>query len=88
LQPGFREKNFVDLQETISLMHEAIDRFNTMLIELVALPGFANHVHYIDLRNTLRTDSTYKDWWANELHPTEKGFAAVTAKFAGILGTL
>jgi hypothetical protein len=88
LQPGFREKNFEDLQGTISLMHEAIDRFNTMLIELVALPQFANHVHYIDLRYTLRTDSTYKDWWANELHPTEKGFEAVTAKFADLLGTL
>ena len=88
LQPGFREKNFDDLPETINLMHEAIDEFNTMLTKLIALPDFANHVHYIDLRNTLRTDNTYKDWWANELHPTEQGFEAVTAKFAAILATL
>jgi hypothetical protein len=87
LQPGFREKNFDDLQETIGLMREAIDLFNAMLVELTAMPQFA-HVHYVDLRGTLRTDDTYTDWWANELHPTEPGFEAVTARFAQVLETI
>jgi hypothetical protein len=84
LQPGFREKNFEDLQETIMLMRDVIDRFNSMLIELAGMPEFA-HVRYIDLRGVLKTDTTYKDWWGNELHPTEKGFEAVTARFASAL---
>ena len=43
--------------------------------------GFS-HVRFVDLRGTLPGGSTYKDWWANELHPTEKGFEAVAARFA------
>jgi hypothetical protein len=39
-------------------------------------------VRYLDLRNTLSGGPNYKDWWANELHPTAKGFEAVTKKFA------
>lgn len=84
LQPGFREKNFDDLQETIALMRDAIDQFNSMLTDLVAQPQFA-HVKYVNLRGTLRTDNTYRDWWANELHPTEDGFRAITDRFAQVL---
>jgi hypothetical protein len=87
LQPGFREKNFEDLQETILLMRDVIDRFNSMLVELAGMPEFAQ-VRYIDLRGVLKTDTTYKDWWANELHPTEQGFEAVTARFANALQAL
>jgi hypothetical protein len=87
LQPGFREKNFEDLTETIALMREAIDEFNTMLTDLVAEPQFA-HVKYVNLRGTLKVDNTYKDWWANELHPTERGFEAVTTRFAQVLEAL
>ena len=53
-------------------------------------PVFAN-LHYVDLRNTLSTvlaNDAYKDWWGNELHPTEKGFSAVTDKFATELAKL
>jgi hypothetical protein len=84
LQPGFREKNFDDVRETITLMHEAIDQFNQMLVDVAALPQFA-HVHYVDLRGTLANDNTYQTWWANELHPTKQGFEAVTARFADTL---
>jgi hypothetical protein len=66
-------------------MHIAIDQFNVMLSGVAAT---VPNVHYIDLRNTLSTaltNDTYKDWWGNELHPTEKGFAAVTGKFAAVL---
>lgn len=85
LEPGFREKNFADLQTRIDMMREVMDRFN----QLVAALRFPNvTIHYVDLRNTLSTalaGDAYKQWWANELHPTEKGFAAVANKFAAVL---
>jgi GDSL-like lipase/acylhydrolase family protein len=87
LEPGFREKGFEDLDQRKALAQELIDRFNTMLLRVAGLQPFA-HVKYIDLRNTLPRDRRYKDWWANELHPTEKGFARVTDKFVAELNAL
>lgn len=92
LDPGFREKGFEDqtpqdLQRRILIAHDLIERFNNMVARLPTLSGFG-HVHYVDLRNTLPTDAHYKDWWANELHPTGKGFQAVTDKFAAVLAAL
>ena len=93
LDPGFREKNFpndspADLQKRIAMMKNTMDQFNTMVGSLPSQPELA-HVHYIDLRGTLSTQlSDYKDWWANELHPTENGFNAVTDKFAAVLAKL
>jgi hypothetical protein len=87
LEPGFREKLFTDPVTKIALMRDIIDRFNDMLTKLANDPAFDN-VHYIDLRGTLSTDltnDTYHAWWANELHPTKDGFAAVTARFAAAL---
>jgi hypothetical protein len=47
------------------------------------------HVHYVDLCGTLSSKlANYKDWWANELHPTEKGFEGVTKKFVAVLPML
>jgi hypothetical protein len=90
LEPGFREKLFADTSANVALMRDIIDRFNNMLADLVKDPTFVN-VHYLDLRNTLSTDlsgAAYQVWWANELHPTEKGFSAVTDKFANALSKL
>jgi hypothetical protein len=87
LEPGFREKGFEDLPRRIAIAHDLIERFNTMIEGLPTLTGFA-HVRYVDLRHTLRTDSEYRDWWANELHPTEPGFRAIAEKFATILATV
>ena len=50
-------------------------------------PGFG-HVHYLNLRNTLKHDGTYKKDWANELHPTEVGFKLVSKKFADLVAKL
>jgi len=59
-----------------------------MLREVSALPPFA-HVHYIDLRGTLSSaDDDYKQWWANELHPTDQGFERIAGKFAAVLESL
>jgi hypothetical protein len=90
LQPGFREKLFDDLPRTVILMHDLMDRFNNMLRVLVSDANFGN-VQMVDLRNTLSADLTnnaYQDWWGNELHPTDKGFGAVTDKFAQALSRL
>lgn len=88
LDPGFREKNFADLPTRIAMMKDIMDRFNLMVGKLPAQADLA-HVRYIDLRGTLSNRlADYKDWWANELHPTEQGFEAVTDRFAAVLATL
>ena len=66
---------------------QLIDRFNTMLEAVSATPQFS-HVHYLNLRDTLRHDGSYKRDWANELHPTEEGFGLVTRKFADLIARL
>lgn len=88
LEPGFREKGFEELEQTTPMVADLIDRFNGMMKDVAATPGFA-HVHYIDLRGTLaNTRPGYKTWWANELHPTERGFAAVADRFATAIAQL
>ncbi|MCB1057947.1 MAG: SGNH/GDSL hydrolase family protein [Acidobacteria bacterium] len=88
LGPSFREKGFQALNDRKAMMVTLIDRFNDMLQAVVAIPAFA-HVHYLDLRNTLSTaPADYEDWWANELHPTKRGFRAVSDRFAVLLGTV
>lgn len=87
LEPGFREKNFRELPVRVSLMRDLIDGFNAMLQKVVALEAFG-HARYIDLRGTLSVGADYETWWENELHPTEKGFAAVSKKFAETLNGL
>ena len=88
LEPGFREKGYNDLAERIAIAAQLIDAFNDMIIQVVALPEFA-HVRYVDLRPELSNDpSDYRKWWGNELHPTARGFDAVTARFAAILAAL
>jgi hypothetical protein len=64
-----------------------IERFNAMLKGVAALSAFP-HVTYVDLRGTLPTGPGYKTWWANELHPTRKGFRKVAEKFVTVLDRL
>ncbi|MEO5626250.1 MAG: SGNH/GDSL hydrolase family protein [Dokdonella sp.] len=87
LEPGFREKGFNAMATRIAMMKTLIDRFNTMLAAVCAMPAYT-HVTYLDLRQTLSTGSNYKDWWANELHPSPKGFRAVSDKFAAVIASL
>ena len=58
------------------------------MVEEVANLAEFSHVKYIDLRNTLSVGADYKRFWANELHPTEKGLELVTDRFATILDRL
>ncbi|MHB8132108.1 MAG: SGNH/GDSL hydrolase family protein, partial [Mobilitalea sp.] len=85
LEPGFRKKGYNELPLRIQLAKELIERFNIMLESVSKIQSFS-HVHYIDLRNTLSNNiQEYKEWWANELHPTQKGFESVTDRFVEVL---
>jgi hypothetical protein len=81
LEPGFLRKGHLDRAENTTIVGGLIDRFNGMLGSLSAHPQFS-HVHYLDLRGTLRSDAQYRRSWSNELHPTAQGFEMVTQKFA------
>ncbi|MBV9959532.1 MAG: hypothetical protein JO360_13995 [Acidobacteria bacterium] len=87
LKPGFQKKGHDDLAKNTVVIGQLIDRFNTMLAAVSALPQFT-HVHYLDLRGTLKRDGTYKKYWANELHPNATGFDLVTQKFANVINQL
>ncbi len=84
LRPGFYQKGHADQVENAKVMRDLIDVFNEMLRQVSAAPQFP-HVRHLDLRTTLAADQAYRRDWANELHPTERGFAAVTAKFAAAI---
>lgn len=87
LKPGFTQKGYPDLATNAGLMAELIDRFNSMVQTLAALPGF-RHVTYVDLRTVLDSDlSAYKKTWNDELHPTKPGFGTVAAEFAKVILT-
>lgn len=87
LKPAFQRKGHDNLEKNTQVIVKLIDRFNVMLASVSALPEFA-HVHYLDLRGTLKHDTTYKQHWANELHPNATGFDLVTQKFADVLDEL
>lgn len=87
LRPGFHRKGHADQRRNTRIVRDLIDVFNTMLTQVSAAPQFG-HVRYVDLRATLASDEAYKKDWANELHPTGDGFAAVTAKFAKVIAGL
>ncbi len=76
LRPALVEKRYISPQEGRDILHAVMDRFNDALRQIAAAN---DNVHYIDLRGTLRDDASYKDDWANELHPTSDGFMRVAA---------
>lgn len=81
LEPGFRDKGFDRMDDRRPLVKKLIDRFNDML-KGVAATAELSHVKYVDLRGVLPSGpAEYKRWWANELHPTDRGFRAVAGEF-------
>lgn len=88
--PSFNVKDFNDIHARINITNRLIDIFNEMLATLPLIAGF-NHVHYIDLRNTLCSviaNNEYKNDWANELHPESKGFLKITEKIYGVISNV
>lgn len=84
LQPGFRDKGFSAPDACVEMAADLIDRFNAMLRRVAALAEFS-HVRYVDVRDLLSNGPDYKRWWANELHPTKRGFEAVADRFAAAI---
>jgi lysophospholipase L1-like esterase len=88
LEPGFRAKGYESLDVRKRWARELIRRFNDMLESLPIIPEY-QHVRYVKLLGTLSgEDANYRDWWDNELHPTRRGFIAVTDKIANELTRL
>jgi len=87
LRPGFLDKGFEDTKDNIRLMKGLIDRFNDMLGRVASLDDF-EHVNYIDLRGTLSAGADYKRFWANELHPSGRGFGLVADRFSAAIAKL
>lgn len=80
LEPGFAAKGYPEMSDRLPIMRTLIDRFNAMLATLAAQPEHS-HVRYVNLRETLQ-QAPYKRWWANELHPTRRGFTLIARAFA------
>ncbi len=79
--PTFNAKNFpnnnsADLQTRHDVVVKFIDAVNVMLAGIAAAPKYAGKVFHVDFRGTLQT----KDEWANELHPMNDGFRALSVK--------
>ncbi|MEL6187499.1 MAG: SGNH/GDSL hydrolase family protein, partial [Myxococcota bacterium] len=79
LEPQFRARGYdpSDLEKNGEVVRQMIDSFNAMLEKLDAsIPN----VHYVDVRDELPSGDNYRDFWQDELHPTDRGFRAVAAK--------
>ncbi|WP_068269300.1 GDSL-type esterase/lipase family protein [Aldersonia kunmingensis] len=87
LSPSLEAKDFTDLNEKKRIAAVIVDSYNAMLTEFVQRPS-ASHVKYVDLLGTLPTGEDYREYWANELHPTGRGFDLLAAKFAAALDAL
>jgi hypothetical protein len=85
LSPGLEQKGYHPIDDGRPMLVTLIDRFNAMLQRVAAAPGF-DHVRYVDARPLLPSaPGEYRRWWANELHPTSRGFDAVADAFAAAL---
>ncbi len=85
LAPGLEQKGYRPIEDGRPLLVALIDRFNAMLQRVAATPGLS-HVRYVDVRDVLPSaPGEYRRWWANELHPTSRGYDAVADAFAAAL---
>jgi hypothetical protein len=90
LEPGFRQKGYLDLKENSSVMVVLIDTFNRMLANIPRVDGL-DHVTYLDVRGVLSNElagGRYRASWENELHPTRRGFDSVADEFSRVLLTV
>ena len=82
LSPGFIEKGYSNPDQMQDIINVIINTFNEMLSSLVHIEGMDHTVH-IDLRGTLDNSKiSYKEWWDNELHPTQAGFSTIADIFS------
>ncbi len=82
LKPCFDSLGYRDIDETTEIVEELLDSFNKMLRSIAQSPRL-RHVHYVNFLDVLPNDTNYKNWWNDELHPTDRGFkllATIMAK--------
>jgi hypothetical protein len=87
MKPGFEANGWTDRQANKKVVQTMITGVNDVLAGLHLIAGLDN-IRHLDLRGSLPNGADYKKWWANELHPTDEGFAIVAAKFHAVLQSL
>ena len=81
LKPYFDQLGYHDTDENTAIVEEILGEFNSMLQSMMQSPGL-EHVKYVNFLDLLPNDSSYKRWWNDELHPTDRGFRRLAAKMA------
>ena len=92
LKPAFENKGYFGLEEKACMMKKLIDRFNCMLKDLCETENFSHiDVQHVDLRACLSSNlenDDYEKYWADELHPTKKGFKLIAKEFHCVIKNL
>jgi hypothetical protein len=84
IRPAFDSFGWTDWRANKPVVATMISKLNELLSTLHLVQGLENVIH-LDLRGSLPNGADYKKWWANELHPTDEGFAIVAAKIHAAL---
>ncbi len=85
LKPAFDRKGHKDPAVQQRVIDALIDRLNLTLTQ-VAKKRAADGVRYINVRGTLtKTKPLYRKDWANELHPTSRGWRKVADVFEAVV---
>jgi len=81
LRPSFAKKGYIDWAKTEPWIGQLLDDFNELLASIARDSG--GRFKYVDVRPAVGRND-----WANELHPTNEGFAAVAKRIDAILRRL
>ena len=90
LKPAFTAVGYHDQNQNTEILEKLVNQFNEMVSRLQyfrpVIDGvelYNTPVRYINLRDCLRnSEEEYKEYWDNELHPTQKGFCNIARKFS------
>ncbi|HLF63266.1 MAG TPA: N-acetylmuramoyl-L-alanine amidase [Saprospiraceae bacterium] len=74
------EKGINDQTDRAAIIREMLDQFNA---KLLSVTKEYPRVHYIDLRNTVRTDQ-----WYDEIHPSSAGYQDIALKYHALIEKL
>ena len=81
LKPAFVNKGITEVAVQQRVIDFLMDRLNKT-ISAVAKKRSSDNVHHIDVRGTLtKSKPGYRKDWANELHPTGRGWKKVANLF-------
>jgi hypothetical protein len=82
LKPSF-DFALYDSADAQDIVKDMIDKLYALLTGLAS--NAANNFHLVNTRNTIASNNTSPDGWANELHPYPTGFHKVAQKFLTVL---